>query len=66
LNYVGQKLAAFLFGPIQIISGLIILYVAIDLAFLSVIGIVIFLLVAGYLLSRINIKINDENLKTKD
>lgn len=66
LTYIGQQFAAFLYGPIQIIAGLIILYISIDIAFFSVIGIVAVLLIIGYFLSKINIRLNDQLLKTKD
>jgi ABC-type bacteriocin/lantibiotic exporter with double-glycine peptidase domain len=66
LVYVGDQVAAFFYGPFQIIVGLFMMYFVLRLTFLTTIGIIAILLVISYLISKIGARLNVRSLKAKD
>ncbi len=59
-------MAALFYGPLQIICGLIMLYLLLKLAILASVGILIIVLILSYFLSKITVKLNEDLLKAKD
>jgi len=63
---VGDQIASFMYGPIQIVIGLIMMYFVIGIAFLSAIGIMIVILIISYFISKVAVTLNEKSLKAKD
>jgi uncharacterized membrane protein len=63
---VGDQIAAFLYGPMQIVVGLIFMYFVIGIAFLSAIGTMMVILVISYFISKVSVTLNEKSLKAKD
>lgn len=58
LTYAGFQLAAFFYGPIQVIFALLMMYFYVGVSFLSGVGVVMVLMVINYFMSK---KINRLN-----
>jgi len=63
---MGYHLAAFVYGPMQIIGGLAIMYSFIGISFFSGLAVIILLFFMSYLLSNKMIKYNKSILSAKD
>ena len=66
LVMIGGHMSALLFGPVQIVIGLIMMFLIARVALLTSVVIIIVILVVSYFLSKINAKLNQELLKAKD
>ena len=66
LVYVGDQIASFMYGPIQIVVGLVMMYFVLGIAFLSAIGTMIVILIISYFISKVSVKLNEKSLKAKD
>lgn len=64
--YIGDQIAAFIYGPLQIIIGLILLYFVLGWSFLTTIGVMMVILAISYFISKITVRLNEESLKAKD
>lgn len=63
---MGYHVAAFLYGPLQIIVALVLMYWYIGISFLSGLGVIILLFFSSYFISKKTIHYNEEVLKAKD
>lgn len=63
---MGDQIASFLYGPIQIIVGLVVMYFVLGIAFLSAILTMIVILFISYFISKVSVKLNEKSLKAKD
>jgi ABC-type bacteriocin/lantibiotic exporter with double-glycine peptidase domain len=66
LTEVGDQIAAFFYGPLQILFGLFMMYYILGLTFLTTIGVILVILAVSYFLSKITVKLNERVLKAKD
>ena len=58
LVYVGDQIAAFFYGPLQILVGLGMMYFALGFTFLTTLGLMMLILVVSYFISKISVKLN--------
>lgn len=63
---MGFQLVALLYTPIQIIIGLVLLYMYIGISFLAGMGVMIVLMLFTLVFSKVVSKNNDKLLKAKD
>lgn len=63
---VGDQIAAFFYGPLQIVFGLFMMYYILGFTFITTISIIFIILIVSYFLSKITVKLNEEVLKAKD
>lgn len=63
---MGYQLISILIAPIQIVIGLILLYSYIGISFLVGLGVMIILMIATFIFSKINTVANDKLLIAKD
>lgn len=66
MTYMGFQLVALLYTPIQIIIGLVLLYMYIGISFLAGMGVMIVLMLFTLVFSKVVSKNNDKLLKAKD
>jgi len=66
MTYVGYSMASLVYGPMQIIFGLVMIYLYVGLSFSGGIGVIIFLLIMSYFLSKKENELNDLVLEAKD
>lgn len=66
MTYMGFQLVALLYTPIQIIIGLVLLYIYIGISFLAGMGVMIVLMLFTLVFSKVVSKNNDKLLKAKD
>ena len=58
MNYIGYRLAALLYGPIQVLCGIGFMYLYIGVSFIAAIAVIILLAIFTFLLGKISAKIN--------
>ena len=63
---MGDQIAAFFYGPLQIIVGLIIMYFSLGWTFLTAIGSIMLILFVSYFVTKIGVLLNEKSLKAKD
>jgi hypothetical protein len=63
---MGYHLSAFLYGPMQILGGLGIMYYFVGISFFSGLTAIVLLFMGSYFVSKMIIKYNDLILKAKD
>jgi len=63
---MGYHLSAFLYGPMQILGGLGIMYSFVGISFFSGLAVIILLFLSSYFVSKKIIKYNELVLKAKD
>lgn len=63
---VGDQLSAFLYGPLQIVVGLVMMYYILGFTFLATIAVIVVVMAASYFFSKITVKLNREVLRAKD
>lgn len=56
---VGDQIAAFFYGPAQIIVGLLMMYYILGFTFLTTIVVIIIILMASYFVSKITVRLNE-------
>lgn len=66
MTYMGFQLTAIIFCPIQIVIGLLLLYIYIGISFLVGTGVMIIMMLLAFIFSKIFSKANDKLLKAKD
>lgn len=66
MTYMGFQLVALLYTPIQIIIGLVLLYMYIGISFLAGMGVMIVLMLFTLVFTKVVSKNNDKLLKAKD
>lgn len=63
---MGDHIAQFVYGPLQLILGLVLMYFVLGLAFLTTIGVMLLVMLISYFLSIITVRLNEEVLDAKD
>jgi ABC-type bacteriocin/lantibiotic exporter with double-glycine peptidase domain len=66
LVYIGDQVASFFYGPLQISFGLFMMYFVLRFTFLTTIGIILIILVISYFISKVSVRLNEKSLKAKD
>jgi len=66
LTNIGFHLSSFFYGPFEFIIGLSLLYWVLGITFLMGIGLIIFIMVVSYFLTKIVAELNKKILEAKD
>ncbi len=66
MTYMGFQLVALICTPIQIVIGLVLLYMYIGVSFLAGMGVMVILMLFTLTFSKVVAKNNDKLLKAKD